>query len=140
MKTLGNPIWFIFGGWYNALTWIFGGILFALSIIGIPLFRSAIEMAKLSAFSFGKEVVDADKITEKSSSVIMSVLVTLVNIIWLFTFGITLFFGYLFAGILMCIFIITIPFGLQALKLATLATLATLALWPVGKRVISSKK
>ena len=134
MKTLGNLIWFIFSGWYIALTWIFGGILFALSIIGIPLFRSAIEMAKLSAFPFGKEVVDADKITEKSSSAIMSVLVTLVNIIWLFTFGITLFFGYLFAGILMCIFIITIPFGLQALKLATLA------LWPVGKRVISSKK
>ena len=134
MKTLGNLIWFIFSGWYIALTWIFGGILFALSIIGIPLFRSAIEMAKLSAFPFGKEVVDADKITEKSSSAIMSVLVTLVNIIWLLTFGITLFFGYLFAGILMCIFIITIPFGLQALKLATLA------LWPVGKRVISSKK
>jgi len=133
MKTLGNLIWFLFGGWYIALTWIVGGILFALSIIGIPLFRSAIEMAKLSAFPFGKEVVDADKITEKSSSVIMSVLVTLVNIIWLLTFGITLFFGYLFAGILMCIFIITIPFGLQAFKLATLA------LWPVGKRVISSK-
>jgi len=38
---------------------------------------------------------------------------TVGNIIWLFLAGIWLFIAYVFAGILSCIFIITIPFGVQ---------------------------
>lgn len=51
------------------------------------------------------------------------------NIIWLLLAGIWLFLGYLISGILNCIFIITIPFGLQAFKLAGFA------LWPFGRTV-----
>ncbi|EJZ22132.1 YccF domain-containing protein, partial [Rhizobium sp. Pop5] len=40
----------------------------------------------------------------------------IVNIIWACTFGIALFFSYLMAGIISCLFIITIPFGLQSFK------------------------
>lgn len=54
---------------------------------------------------------------------------TLGNIIWLLLAGIWLFIGYVVAGILNCIFIITIPFGLQSFKLASFV------IWPFGRTV-----
>lgn len=54
---------------------------------------------------------------------------TLLNIIWLVLSGFWLFLGYALAGIVMCILIITIPFGIQAFKLAQFS------LWPFGRTV-----
>jgi uncharacterized membrane protein YccF (DUF307 family) len=54
----------------------------------------------------------------------------LLNIIWLVLSGIWLAIGYALAGILMCILIITIPFGVQAFKLAGYS------LWPFGRTVV----
>jgi len=54
----------------------------------------------------------------------------ILNIIWLVFGGIWLAISYLIAGIIMCILIITIPFGLQAFKLASYA------LWPFGRIVV----
>ncbi len=53
------------------------------------------------------------------------------NIIWFVFGGVFLFLHYLIAGILMCLTIIGIPFGIQILKMAHLA------LWPFGKEVIN---
>ena len=52
------------------------------------------------------------------------------NIIWLLLAGIWLFIGYVIAGILNRIFIITIPFGVQSFKLAAFA------IWPFGRTVV----
>ncbi len=52
------------------------------------------------------------------------------NILWLVLAGIWLAIGYVIAGILNCIFIITIPFGIQSFKLAGYA------LWPFGRMVV----
>jgi uncharacterized membrane protein YccF (DUF307 family) len=54
----------------------------------------------------------------------------ILNIIWLVFAGFWLALGYVLAGIIMCILIITIPFGLQAFKLAAYA------LWPFGRTVV----
>jgi uncharacterized membrane protein YccF (DUF307 family) len=54
---------------------------------------------------------------------------TVGNVLWLVLAGIWLAFAYAFAGLLMCITIIGIPFGIQAFKLAG----AVMA--PFGKRV-----
>ena len=54
----------------------------------------------------------------------------ILNIIWLVFGGIWLAISYLIAGVIMCILIITIPFGLQAFKLASYA------LWPFGRTVV----
>lgn len=51
------------------------------------------------------------------------------NIIWLLFGGIFIFFEYLVSGLLLCITIIGIPFGLQIFKLAFVA------LWPFGKKI-----
>jgi uncharacterized membrane protein YccF (DUF307 family) len=55
---------------------------------------------------------------------------TVGNILWLLLAGIWLAAGYLIAGVLNCITIIGIPFGIQAFKLASYA------LWPFGRAVV----
>lgn len=122
------------GGAVIALLWLFGALLFAISMVGIPLARSAVEMAKLSAFPFGKDVVHVRELDQKGLSPVTAITGTIgfiANIIWACTFGIALFVSYIIAGILCCLTIIGIPFGLQSFKLAGLS------FWPVGRRVVS---
>ena len=68
MRFIGNILWFVFGGWYLALTWLLGAIIFAITIIALPLTRAAIEMAKMSAFPFGKDVVHVRELDGKEIS------------------------------------------------------------------------
>lgn len=54
----------------------------------------------------------------------------LLNIIWLVFGGFWLFLGYIFAGIVACLFIVTIPAGVACFRIAAYV------LWPFGKRVV----
>jgi len=136
MRFIGNIIWFVFGGWLLAITWLLGAILFAITIIGLPITKSAIEMAKMSAFPFGKDVVHIREMDLKDLSGATAVTGTIgfiANIIWALTFGWLLFLMYLVAGIICCITIICIPFGIQSFKLAGIS------FWPVGRRVVTKE-
>jgi uncharacterized membrane protein YccF (DUF307 family) len=53
------------------------------------------------------------------------------NILWVLLSGFWLFCGYLLAGVIQCITIIGIPFGIQSFKLAGFA------LWPFGRSVVN---
>jgi uncharacterized membrane protein YccF (DUF307 family) len=55
---------------------------------------------------------------------------TLLNLIWLVLSGIWLALGYVFAGVFMCLLIITIPFGIAAFRLAGYV------LWPFGRTLV----
>ncbi|MFC3849040.1 YccF domain-containing protein [Corynebacterium hansenii] len=52
------------------------------------------------------------------------------NIIWLIFGGIWLALGYIAAGIVACIFIVTIPAGVASFRMASYA------LWPFGRAVV----
>lgn len=52
------------------------------------------------------------------------------NVIWLVFGGIFVFLHYLIAGLMLCLTIIGIPFGIQVIKLAQLS------LWPFGKNIV----
>ena len=54
---------------------------------------------------------------------------TLLNIIWLVLSGFWMFLGYLLAGVLLCILIFTIPWGIASFRIALFA------LWPFGSRI-----
>ena len=54
----------------------------------------------------------------------------LLNVIWLVFGGFWLFVNYILAGIVACIFIITIPAGVACFRIAAYV------LWPFGKRVV----
>jgi uncharacterized membrane protein YccF (DUF307 family) len=55
---------------------------------------------------------------------------TVLNIIWLLLCGIWLALAYVLAGIICCILIVTIPFGLAAFRIADFS------LWPFGRQLI----
>ena len=55
---------------------------------------------------------------------------TLLNIIWLVFGGFWLWLGYLVAGVIACIFIVTIPAGIACFRIAGYV------LWPFGRTVI----
>jgi uncharacterized membrane protein YccF (DUF307 family) len=54
------------------------------------------------------------------------------NLLWFFLSGIWLFISYVGSGIVMCLTIIGIPFGIQSFKLAMFA------LWPFGRSVVAA--
>ncbi|NFH91850.1 YccF domain-containing protein [Clostridium botulinum] len=120
MSCLGNIIWFIFGGFVNAIGWFFTGIFWCITIIGIPIGLQCFKMAGLQLAPFGKEVVETD--TSRTSF--------LLNILWIIFGGLGLCISNLLSAILLCITIVGIPFAVQSLKLAKLS------LMPFGKEII----
>jgi uncharacterized membrane protein YccF (DUF307 family) len=56
---------------------------------------------------------------------------TILNIIWLILAGWALFLGYVLAGIVLCIPIITIPWAIASFRIAGYA------IWPFGREVVS---
>lgn len=55
---------------------------------------------------------------------------TLLNLIWLVLSGFWLFLGYVAAGVVLCILIITIPWGIASFRIAGYA------LWPFGRTIV----
>jgi uncharacterized membrane protein YccF (DUF307 family) len=55
---------------------------------------------------------------------------TILNVLWLVLAGVWLAASYAVAGVLMCVLIITIPFGIASFRLAAFV------LWPFGRTVV----
>ncbi len=110
MGCLGNFLWFIFGGFVSGLSWCLAGVIWCITIIGIPVGTQCFKMAGLSFFPFGKEVTYGGGAGSLS-----------LNVLWLIISGLPLAIEHLAIGAALCITIIGIPFGLQQFKLAKLA-------------------
>ena len=120
MKTIGNILWFLFGGLIGGLSWVLAGCLWCVTIVGIPLGVQAFKMAGLTLTPFGKTVEYGGGVGS-----------VLANIVWFVLAGIWMAIGYILAGLLNCVTIIGIPFGIQSFKMAKLA------LWPFGSQIRS---
>jgi len=55
---------------------------------------------------------------------------TVLNIIWLVLSGFWMFLGYLLAGVVLCILIFTIPWGIASFRIGLYA------LWPFGRSIV----
>lgn len=56
MRLIGNILWFLFGGFLLGLSWFFAGILWCVTIIGIPWGKQYFKLAKLALMPFGATV------------------------------------------------------------------------------------
>ena len=56
MKAIGNVIWFLLSGLEMALAWFFLGIIWCITIIGIPFGKQCFKLAKLGLTPFGAAV------------------------------------------------------------------------------------
>ena len=101
MRVLGNILWIILGGLAIAIGWALVGLILCISIIGIPLGIQAFKMAGLTLTPFGKTVQYGGGVGS-----------ALANILWVVLVGCWMALGYLGAGVLNCITIIGIPFGI----------------------------
>ena len=113
MKILGNIIWVLFGGFFIALEYFVSSIGLFITIIGIPFGIQTLKLGVLALWPFGSQVVDIPQ-----SSGCLSFLM---NVIWFFIGGVWIFLSHLLFGVIICITIIGIPFGMQHFKLARLA-------------------
>ena len=59
---------------------------------------------------------------------------TILNVIWLVLSGFWLFLGYMLAGIILCVLIVTIPWGIASFRIAGYA------LWPFGRQIIDKPR
>lgn len=100
------------------LSWALAGVLWCITIVGIPIGVQCFKFAGLAFFPFGKEV--------RYGGGVVSLLL---NILWLVLTGIPLAIEAALIGALFCVTIIGIPFGLQSFKIAKLA------LMPFGSEV-----
>lgn len=120
MRVISNILWIILGGLIIAIGWALIGLVLCVTIIGIPLGLQAFKMAGLTLTPFGKTVRYGGGVGS-----------TLANIIWVVLVGFWMALSYVGAGLLNCITIISIPFGIQSFKMAKLA------LWPFGADIVS---
>jgi len=56
----------------------------------------------------------------------------LLNVVWLIFGGVGIVLGYLLAGLICCLLIVTIPFGIAAFRIALYA------MWPFGRTIVDS--
>lgn len=118
MNCLGNLIWFFFTGLVSWISWSLSGLLWCITVVGIPYGLQCFKIAKLIVWPMGHTVT-----TDFPSHPIA-------NLIWALLFGWEFFIGYAVSGVLYCITIIGIPFGRQCFKLAVLS------LFPFGSSVV----
>ncbi|MBR1867088.1 MAG: YccF domain-containing protein [Clostridia bacterium] len=109
MKTLGNVLWLLLTGLWSAIAWFLTGVIWCITIIGIPFGKQCFKIAHLVIWPFGYE----GKINFEAHPI--------ANIIWILFGGLETALGFLIAGVLWCITIIGIPFGKQCFKLAKLS-------------------
>ena len=121
MKLIGNILWLVLGGILISFYYAVVGLLFCLTIIGIPFGVQLFKMAGFALWPFGREVTAGPNDT--------GCLSILMNIIWIICGGIEIAILHVWFGIIFCITIIGIPFGLQHFKMALLA------LAPFGKQI-----
>ena len=121
MKFIGNILWMVLGGFIISLYYALVGLIFCITIIGIPFGMQLFKMAGLALWPFGHDVTPGAN-DGGCLSLIM-------NVIWIVLGGIEIALMHVTLGIGFCITIVGIPFGMQHFKMALLA------LVPFGKEI-----
>jgi len=121
MNILLNIIWAVFGGVMIAIEYAVSSILMMITIIGIPFGLQTLKLAAVALWPFGTDVV--------SSGWPNGCLAGVMNVIWWFVGGFPIALTHLCWGVVFCLTIVGIPFGVQHFKLMKLA------LFPFGKDI-----
>lgn len=117
LKAIKYVLWIILGGLWLAILWCIFGILFCITIVGVPFGIQCFKLAKLAFLPYDKKVT----IRFKAHPI--------ANILWAIFGGWEMAIAYLVFGIANCITIIGIPTGLQCFKIMKAAFV------PFGARI-----
>ncbi|MGH4024879.1 MAG: YccF domain-containing protein [Pseudonocardiaceae bacterium] len=126
MRVVGNVLWLLLAGLALAIGYALAGIVSFLLIVTIPFGVASFRLAGYVIWPFGRVVVDRPGSAP--------VLVFLANVLWLIFAGWWLALAHLALGVLLCLTIIGIPFGIASFKMVPLAFV------PLGRRVVSLRE
>lgn len=121
MNTLGNILWLILGGLIIAVIYYLVGLLMCITIVGIPFGLQLFKLGTYALSPFGHELVNGPNEP--------GCLSTVMNLIWILLGCWEVAAIHLFFGLLCCITIIGIPFGMQHFKMALNS------IFPFGKEI-----
>lgn len=122
MNAVGNFFWLIFGGILISLVYYIVGLLMCITIIGIPFGVQLFKLGTYAMWPFGHELVNGPQ-EPGCLSIAM-------NLIWVLCGWWEIAIMHLFFGLLFCITIIGIPFGMQHFKMAIGS------IFPFGKEIL----
>lgn len=120
---LGNIIWLIFGGLIAAIGYFIGGLVLCITIVGIPFGLQCFKVGLFVLRPFGLQALNS-----QNASGCLSLLL---NVIWIICGGFATALAHVTFGVVLCLTIIGIPFGLQHFKLIEVS------LMPFGKKIVS---
>ena len=132
LSLLLNLLWIACGGLWMAAGWLIAAVIMAVTIIGIPWAKAALNIAGYTLLPFGNRAVSRAEYFGRED-LGTGPFGMLGNIVWLVLAGWWLALGHLVTAILLAVTIIGIPFAWAHLKLAGLA------LWPIGKVIVPAE-
>ena len=121
MNSVGNIFWLLLGGIVIAIIYYVVGLLMCITLIGIPFGVQLFKLGIYSLWPFGHELVDGPN-EPGCISVFM-------NLIWILCGWWEIAILHLLCGLIFCISIVGIPFGLQHFKMAVGS------IFPFGKEI-----
>lgn len=121
MKGIGNILWLIFGGLLVTLIYFFVGLLLCITLVGIPFGLQLFKFGTYALWPFGSDLVN-----RPGQPGCLSVAM---NLLWILLGWWEIALVHLFFGLLLCITIVGIPFGVQHFKMAIASV------FPFGKEV-----
>lgn len=121
MKGIGNILWLILGGLVVALIYFLVGVVLFCTIIGIPFGIQLFKLGEYALWPFGRELVS--KPGEPGCvSIVM-------NLLWILLGWWEVALVHLICGLVFCITIVGIPFGIQHFRMALMSV------FPFGKEI-----
>ena len=124
MRLVLNVLWLVLSGFWMFNAYIVGGVLWCITVIGIPFGVASFRIGVFALWPFGRTIV------KKPSAGVGS---GIGNVFWFVLSGVWLAIGHAVTGALLCITIIGIPLGLANFKLIPVS------LVPLGKDIVSTK-
>jgi uncharacterized membrane protein YccF (DUF307 family) len=124
MKLILNLLWLVLAGLWMFLAYMIVGVLWCITIIGIPFGIASFRIGFFALWPFGRTVVRKPGAGAASG---------IGNVIWFILSGVWLAIGHAVTGALLCITIIGIPLGLANFKLIPVS------LFPLGKDIVSTQ-
>lgn len=124
MSVLGNLLWLLLGGLALGLGYMVVGLIFCITVIGIPFGVQLVKIGSFAMWPFGN--------TPELTRMPMSCLSFGFNLLWILLGGIVIAVVHAVLAAVFYVTIIGIPFGNQHLKLAKLALI------PFGQSVVST--
>ena len=121
MNFLGNILWLLLGGLLTAVLYYLNGLLMCITIVGIPFGVQLFKLGTYALWPFGHEIVSGP-----SDGGCLSVIL---NLLWIFLGWWEIALIHVAFGVLFCITIVGIPWGLQHFKMAIGSV------FPVGKTI-----